>query len=77
MAAISAIDGSDFGGFNPAKDVLTLSNDQNGTSINLGDGNNTLNLEGPNGDGSTDGRDIQIHLTNNVGAITNGNFRFV
>ncbi|MBR0830454.1 VCBS domain-containing protein [Bradyrhizobium manausense] len=47
VSNVSFINGSDFGGINPVDDVLTLLNDQNGTSINLGDGtHNTLNLEG-------------------------------
>ncbi|MBR0717279.1 VCBS domain-containing protein [Bradyrhizobium liaoningense] len=47
VSNVAFINGSDFGGVNPVDDVLTLLNDQNGTSINLGDGtNNVLNLEG-------------------------------
>ncbi len=45
MANIENIIGSDFtGGTAPSNDTLTLLNHVSGVSINLGDGNNTLNL---------------------------------
>lgn len=45
---VENINGSDFGG-SPSDDTLTLLNNQNGASINLGEGTNTLNLaEGAN-----------------------------
>ncbi|MBR1212046.1 VCBS domain-containing protein [Bradyrhizobium sp. JYMT SZCCT0180] len=41
---VEAISGNDFGGLNPSDDTLTLLNNVSGILINLGDGNNTLNL---------------------------------
>ena len=43
VTGVDNIIGSDFGGA-PSDDTLTLANDVSGVSVNLGDGNNTLNL---------------------------------
>jgi hypothetical protein len=44
VSNVENITGSDFGGLNPSDDTLTLLNDVNGITINLGDGSNTLDL---------------------------------
>ncbi len=76
---VENIDGSDFGGTNPSNDTLTLLNDVNGVTVNLGDGTNTLNLfdgsntfanlfnvQTVNGSASDD----TLTLQNQVGGVT-------
>jgi Ca2+-binding RTX toxin-like protein len=48
VSGVENISGSDFGGTNPSDDTLTLLNDVNGITVNLGDGNNTLDLAAGN-----------------------------
>ncbi|MBR1143698.1 tandem-95 repeat protein [Bradyrhizobium sp. AUGA SZCCT0431] len=66
---VEAINGSDFGGLNPSDDTLILLGNVSDIRINLGDGNNTLNLAA--GTNSVQGYGLQtINGTTSADVLT-------